>query len=241
MLNNRTDCCTNRLSNVHVFISEHPFGEQSLDELLDQDSIANYYIPGSVGEVFELPVIATGRYVRVQLAGTEFLSLAEVQVIGDPNGDPAPVPPPVNLAPQGTASQSSTAYNGSASRAIDRANEGIYRDGSVTHTANRAQPWWQLELPSTAALASIEVFNRTDCCSNRLKNVHVFVSDAPFGNQTLDEVLARGDVTHQYYSGEQGRRIEMPLGGIRGRYVRVQLQGSGFLSLAEVRVLGADQ
>ena len=240
VLYNRTDCCAARLSNVHVFISEHPFVDQSLDELLDQDSIAHYYLPGSVGQQVELPVSATGRYVRVQLAGSGFLSLAEVQVIGDPNSDPSPPPPSTNIAPLGSASQSSTAYNGVATRAIDRKSNGIYSQGSVTHTVNQAQPWWQVALPASAALDRVVIFNREDCCASRLRDVNVFVSDSPFGNQTMEQIQARSDVEHRLFDGIQGQQFEMSL-DLDGQYVRVQLEGSGFLSLAEVRVMGAVQ
>ena len=89
-------------------------------------------------------------------------------------------------------------------------------------------------------LERIEIFNRVDCCASRLKDVHVFVSDTPFGSQTLDEILARTDVEHSFFSGVQGQQLEMPL-DISGRYIRVHLQGSGVLSLAEVRVMGVAQ
>ena len=58
-----------------------------------------------------------------------------VDTIGD---NPAPVLPPLvpiitNIAQDGVASQSSTAFSGAAARAIDGNTDGTYRNRSVTH------------------------------------------------------------------------------------------------------------
>src|SRR5262249_36149737 len=67
----------------------------------------------------------TGRYVRVELPGpSHTLTLAEVQVLS--HGD--------NVARRGRASQSSTAWNGVAERAIDGNTSGVFADDGETHT-----------------------------------------------------------------------------------------------------------
>ena len=147
----------------------------------------------------------------------------------------------VNLAPQGTASQSSTDFNGFASRAIDNNTNGRYFSGSVTHTDGDFPdlPWWELTLADQTKIEQIVLHNRTDCCSARLNNVHVFVSNTPFGGATLDELLARPDIWHQELPGVLGRSTDLPL-DTTGRYVRVQLAQPGVLSLAEVQVFGRE-
>lgn len=94
-----------------------------------------------------------GRYVRVELPGKEkFLSLAEVQVF---NGKQ-------NLALQGEASQSSTAYDGPARLAIDGNTDGDYEKKSTTHTEGSENPWWEVDLKSAQPIERIVVWNRTD-------------------------------------------------------------------------------
>ena len=84
VLFNRTDtCCTARLSDVHVFVSDTPFSEDTtLEELLAQGELWHAYLEGEQGAEIDIPVNTSGRYVRVQLADTGVLSLAEVEVIG---------------------------------------------------------------------------------------------------------------------------------------------------------------
>lgn len=94
------------------------------------------------------------RYVRLEIAGNDkILALAEVQVfVGDEN-----------IAPRGTATQSSTAFEGPAELAIDGNTDGDYFAArSTTHTAISANPWWQLDLGSPQPIDRIIVWNRTD-------------------------------------------------------------------------------
>jgi len=71
-----------------------------------------------------------------------------------------------NLALAGTATQSSTAYGGVASRAIDGGTSGLYSDKSVTHTGGHGlgdpQPWWQVKLAvdDSTPLGTIKLWNR---------------------------------------------------------------------------------
>jgi hypothetical protein len=86
-----------------------------------------------------------GRYVRIQLSGTNNLSLAEVQVIGS-NATSSNV----NLALGMPASQSSTRPFSpvGASGAVDGNTDGNFSDGSVTHTNADPNAWWQVDLGS---------------------------------------------------------------------------------------------
>ncbi|MFM8216534.1 MAG: DUF1553 domain-containing protein, partial [Pirellula sp.] len=112
-----------------------------------------------------------GRYVRVELPGSNrILSLAEVEVFA--NGE--------NIAKKGTATQSSVAFDGVPSRAIDGITNGNYFEAnSVTHSdANATDPWWEVDLGSTQAIQKIAVWNRTDGgagISQRLKGALVKV------------------------------------------------------------------
>ncbi|QDH79848.1 DUF1735 domain-containing protein [Echinicola soli] len=71
-----------RLSDFHVFVSDVPFESTVLSETMAQEGVFDYFFEGPAGEVTEIPVDRTGRYIRVQLEGrTEPLSLAEVEVL----------------------------------------------------------------------------------------------------------------------------------------------------------------
>ncbi len=100
------------------------------------------------------PAPIVGRYVRIQLPGRgRMLSLAEVQVM---QGEK-------NLALSGTATQSSTAYDGPAQLAIDGVTDGDYfTSNSVTHTNPENNPWWEVDLKSQQVIDHVTLWNRTD-------------------------------------------------------------------------------
>ena len=132
-----------------------------------------------------------------------------------------------NIAPSGTASQSSTAYGGKPSRAIDRNTSGDWRDGSVTHTASTNKPYWDLKWNDTYIIDEIKIYNRTNCCTTRLSNFNVIVYDDS------------GRITYnRTYSSTPSPLLTVNTGGVVGKHVRIQLNGTNFLSLAEVEVYG---
>ncbi len=95
----------------------------------------------------------TARFVRVELPGAKkFLHLAEVQVFS--NG--------VNVALKGKATQSSQYASATAKLAIDGNTDGIYKNNSVAHTSEQANPWWEVDLGSEQVIERIVVWNRTD-------------------------------------------------------------------------------
>lgn len=134
-----------------------------------------------------------------------------------------------NIALCGSATQSSTGYGGIANRAIDGNTSGVWIGGSVTHTNNEANPWWEVTLNSTYSIDDINIFNRTDaCCKARLSNYTVSVLN---GNATSFS---------QTFANYPDPSISVNAGGAVGNKVRVQLNGTNSLSLAEVEVYGTE-
>ncbi len=159
--------------------------------------------------------------------------VAYMQQIG--SEEPQPVG---NLAYGKTASQSSTAFEGAPSRAVDGRTDGAFWNGSVSHTNTQSQPWWQVDLGQQSTVQTLEIWNRTDCCAERLANFYVFVSPADMTGRTLDQLKADASVAKLQVASLNGAaNVSLALAS-KGRFVRVQLTGSNFLSLAEVRVLG---
>jgi hypothetical protein len=141
----------------------------------------------------------------------------------------------INLAPSGIATQSSTGFwnfSADAGRAIDNNTNGNYWDGSVSHTELDYQAWWQVDLGSSRSIDDIVIWNRTDCCSERLSNFTVSVLN---DNNSV--------VWSNSYSNSPNPTLDIPsFSGndiIIGQIVKIQLQGTNYLQLAEVKVLGA--
>ena len=107
-----------------------------------------------------------GRFVRVELPGDTYLSLAEVQVFDGTE----------NIALKGEAKQISTDYVGDAKLAIDGNTNGNYDEAkSTTHTAAGKDPWWELDLMSVRKIDRIAIWNRSDAVSERLSNFRIII------------------------------------------------------------------
>jgi len=152
---------------------------------------------------------------------------------------PAPQGPVRNLALKKQSRQSSMDFGGPAERAVDGNREGNYWANSVTHTNNAPNEWWEVDLGSRKQLTEIKLWNRTDCCSERLSNLYVMVSDHPFSGNSLQQALNDPAIWKHHLAGQAGRETSIPVSA-QGRYVRIQLAGQNWLSLAEVEVFGRE-
>jgi azurin len=83
-----------------------------------------------------------------------------------------------NVAPNGSAKQSSTAHGGEAKRAIDGNTQADYAANGQTHTnEGEDRPWWELDLKSGQPVSEIAVWNRTGF-EDRLDGFTLVVLDA---------------------------------------------------------------
>lgn len=199
---NRTDCCGDRLADFDVRLSN--------------DGV-NYSTAATFGGVppsrVALSIAASGRYVQIRLRGTNHLSLAEVEVR-----------PPQNLALGRPATQSSTTLGADAFRATDGNRDGNFYANSVSHTNFDTNAFWQVDLGSIQEIARVAIFNRTDCCGDRLANFNLRVS-----NDGVSWTTVAG------FTGTPPSRVDFAL-STSGRFVQVRLQGANYLQLAEVEV-----
>ncbi|APR78210.1 Fucolectin-related protein [Minicystis rosea] len=202
VLYNRTDCCSGLLHNFDLQVSD------------DGATWQTYNYPDIAPPRLVMAVNRTARYVRVKLNSFGPLSLAEVQVL----------PQTPNLAVGRPTSQSSTDAGGFAWRATDGNPDGDFFHDSVTHTAWEPQPWWRVDLESLQDIGEVVLFNRTDCCSSRLSNFDLQVSD---DGSSWREAFN--------YPDTAPARVSIPVYS-RARYVRVKLTGVSALNLAEVQV-----
>ena len=141
-----------------------------------------------------------------------------------------------NLALNKPAIQSSDAYGGTANKAVDGNTEGNFNVAIGTHTACGVQDFWQVDLGSVANITQVKLWNRTDCCTDRLNGAVLLVSNTPFTSNDLTTIRNTAGVF----------AITIPTVALNttidvnrtGRYVRVQLPGAGCLSFAEAQVFG---
>jgi hypothetical protein len=135
-----------------------------------------------------------------------------------------------NLALDGVATQSETTtpqWILEASRAIDGDISGSFAggDGSISHTTG-TNPWWQVDLLSDKEIDGIKIYNRTDNGSKE-----------NLSNFTVSVINANGiEVFSETFSDYPDQSLVVETGNIIGRVVKVQINATRALTLAEVQV-----
>ena len=82
-----------------------------------------------------------------------------------------------NIARGRGTRQSSTAYGGSSSRAVDGNRNSRWGGRSCTHTNAQHNAWWRVDLGADYRVGTVKLTNRGDCCGNRLSNFDVRVGN----------------------------------------------------------------
>ncbi|XP_019621358.1 PREDICTED: uncharacterized protein LOC109467748 [Branchiostoma belcheri] len=145
------------------------------------------------------------------------------------------VSPPsgVNIALGKAAFQTSDPIGAPASRAVDGNTDTNYLAGSCTHTnfdPGEADPSWWVDLGQPCAIDRVVIFNRQECCPERLNPFNIHIGDS---DQVSENPKCGGD--HKIDVNQPS--ISVSCQGMRGRYVGVRLPGpSRVLTLCEVQV-----
>ena len=101
--------------------------------------------------------------------------------------------------------------------------------GTMCHTQWQTNPWLRVDLGISAEVRTVRIYNRDDCCWDRLGNHKIFVGDT--GNSNTDKLCFSG------YSQKPGP-VNEACSGV-GRYVSIVLPGNGrLINLHEVEVWG---
>lgn len=131
-----------------------------------------------------------------------------------------------NLAQETISTQSSTDSGGDASRAVYGNTNGNYGNLSVSHMGFDSGGWWMGDLGENYNIDKINIFARTDGAPHyRLNDYNIYVLDE---NQNI--------VWQNYQTTYLTPMTSVNASGTTGRYVKVQLTGKNYLSLAEVQV-----
>lgn len=171
-------------------------GAASLEKVLAKTDI-------NIGAELKAPArtLVKGQYVRVRtLVGRrkpgekKILQVAELQIIETGSDE--------ELQKSATVRQSSTHEKGEAKKAIDGNTEQDFNKGSVSHTNEEEDPWLVVDLGEVKDISTIKLFNRGDCCGDRLNGFTIEVLDGGLNvvwSQTIDDAT---DKSVAEYVGE---------------------------------------
>lgn len=98
--------------------------------------------------------------------------------------------------------------------------------GSYFHTKVDYKAWWKVNLEGDFLIDGIMVYNRVDCCTERLDNFYV-------------KILKDGKIVWEVLTAKATKVITFDVPGhMVGDQVVIQLKGKSYLHLIEVEVFG---
>lgn len=178
----------------------------------------------------------TGRRVRVRCRNKEwcpFLSLAEVQVLGEggakPPGSNIGSSSYMNLLSQNKfATQSAVKHDGHPMKAVDGLTSGEWgRKTSIYTGGQPRQSWWKVDLKTAYRINLIVIHNRIDGGERQwIDQTEVYAGETKCDSVTYKEHQ------HVYYVG---------CGGASADYVKLVNRKSNFLCISEVQVFGGSK
>ena len=226
--------CQVRNNNLRFYVGENGVGNEQCDPAYIPTTFNNpattpvpyQYVFScfKIGSGGLVPLI--GRFVQVSYPGVgnangNYMNIAEIEV------DVANFV----LASQGKPCTMSSVYG---SFTCDYAFNGIFND--FAHTNGDLDDFITVDLGFSSAVQAIKVFDRQDCCQNRLDGAQFFVGDSPSFHQNTQCNPALVPTTFTAaptYSGG------FPC-TLTGRYVTIHLKNANLLNMAEMQVFTAN-
>lgn len=225
IITNRKDCCQHRFDD-HVI-------ETSNDDV-NWTTCFRGVLPHRSGSFAE-PCKAEARYVRARMINPEYLNLQEVEVRGSPlcglshkphtsvaaphSGATFSMGAPAKL-PVVSASMSSEHRGYPASKCFDG------NANNFCHSGNKNKPWLTYDMGKEVYVSSVNIYNRRNCCQNRLNKHALQVSSDNKTWRTCGTYTANSNLLFKEACSATGR------------FVRVQMLTNNWLNLGEVDVIG---
>ncbi|XP_072048721.1 fucolectin-like [Amphiura filiformis] len=130
--------------------------------------------------------------------------------------------------------QSSTAHGGIASRAIDGDTNQKWEVESCTHTIyGFDDAWWMVDFGESVCVCKVEIFNRNDCCSDRINGSLVHIGNN--ANGTLNPVCRKSPITESETESNPILMVECDT-TVCGRYLSIRKSREPAFALCEVKV-----
>lgn len=129
-----------------------------------------------------------------------------------------------------------------ASNAVDGDNDdddfGNSKEHVVSHTKHDFEAWWEVDLGASYNIEKIDIYTRNSCIE-RLWPCWVLAGDTPFSGGLND---ARETASHsmRLLSSDPPQRQTSLDVSWSGRYIRIQLEATNNLHLAQVEVYSRD-
>ncbi|XP_071793344.1 uncharacterized protein [Asterias amurensis] len=233
---NRRDCCSDRLGNAVVRAGVSKF--YNLNERCGvpvEPHLTKKY--GGVIDVYcDPPLLASE--VNVVLPYKQYLQLHEVKLEEYPIERCQKLERKLSILNSPT--EQSSGYDDTKYPAEMAADGfiGKFKGLGFSVTGHDFDPWWRVDLQETHCISKVVLFNRWDCCSDRLANAVVRVGTEKDINQNAQCGLSITKDQAKIVGGDLAVYCGPPLSG---RYVSVNIPGrKEYLQLREVEIYELD-
>ncbi|CAH1779917.1 unnamed protein product, partial [Owenia fusiformis] len=134
--------------------------------------------------------------------------------------------------------------NSEAKNAIDGHTDGIHRKNAqhpCAHSLSKTnEPWWLVDLGRSYHISGVKLWNRRDCCGERLRNFEIMVTNELIGDKTDrqkdSEWKQCTKVSGILNTASEVLCCQTPM---QGRYLKLQMLGEKeTLTLCEIEIFG---
>jgi len=158
---NRADsCCDQRINQATLYVDDTQCGQIQFGE-------------GTTKYSFDCKGVE-GSKVTLKHSG-QYINICEMEVLVLEEDLPKKIPEVHNVAVGRPAAQSSTGWGGVASRAVDGDINSVWGGKSCTHSAKNKNNFWSVELDQEEYVRAVVIYNRLDCCSDRIDGAKVWI------------------------------------------------------------------
>jgi hypothetical protein len=120
-------------------------------------------------------------------------------------------------------------YDDGPENAVDGNTDENFWDGSVTHTYNNPGEWWEVDLEDEHTITGVTIWNRADCCSERLANFDI--EHWVWGTGWVTDVTSTTSTAGVSI-------VPISLDNVSSEWLLIRKTDADYLSLAEVQVWG---
>ena len=101
------------------------------------------------------------------------------------------------------------------------------------HTGNDNMPWLQVDLVKQALIKNVKIYNRKDCCSERLTDAKIHAANS-------EDMIQDIQLCASFWKITTPSQIESfscaPL--VIGRYIRLTIQSVMMMNICEMQMMG---
>jgi len=136
--------------------------------------------------------------------------------------------------------QSTTDGNNPPERAIDGELNGTLSEGKASKTHIENNPYFEVSLENQSVLSELSIHYPSDLFPKGMGSYYILISDYPFENSNLSEKISSPVVESIYVAKPISSGVAIPLNNKSGKFVQIQLDGSGFIAFTEIELFGID-